>query len=200
MLVLFSPPENHPNEQDLLQDMFCNGLAVYHLRKPGISLEVFEEYLNAVDQKYHNRIVLHNHHEISQVYNVKGIHFKEFHREQLENKIPEYAKVLRKSGKTISSSFHNLDALNQCSVEFDYQFLSPVFNSISKSGYTGKGFHVQHCLKKLIALGGVHVNRLQEVLELGYAGAAVLGAVWESDNPVTSFKDLQQRMDILTQR
>ncbi|GAB3828156.1 hypothetical protein GCM10028895_41300 [Pontibacter rugosus] len=45
----------------------------------------------------------------------------------------------------------------------------------------------------LIALGGVTAEKLPLVQEMGFKGAAVLGAVWEQPNPVEAFKELLKR-------
>lgn len=72
----------------------------------------------------------------------------------------------------------------------DYCFLSPVYDSISKSGYRSAGFlapgprreGLRRALARaplpVLALGGVGAGRLAELREAGFAGAAVLGAVW----------------------
>jgi thiamine-phosphate pyrophosphorylase len=45
--------------------------------------------------------------------------------------------------------------------------------------------------RRVIALGGVDEDRLETVRELGFAGAAVLGAVWRSADPADQFRRLQ---------
>ena len=43
----------------------------------------------------------------------------------------------------------------------------------------------------VLALGGVTAGRLPQIRELGFDGVAVLGAVWQADDPVAAFCELQ---------
>lgn len=98
-------------------------------------------------------------------------------------------------GKTISSSFHEPQELDDCYFEFDYHLLSPVFNSISKQGYKGRGFDVNHIDKTVIGMGGVSVANLATLDTLGYKGVGVLGAIWHSDEAVATFKKIKKHFE-----
>lgn len=43
---------------------------------------------------------------------------------------------------------------------------------------------LSHARNKVIALGGVTYERLPEVVDMGFDGAGMLGAIWSSKNPV----------------
>lgn len=94
-------------------------------------------------------------------------------------------------GKTISSSFHEAEDVLNCDFEFDYHLLSPVFSSISKKGYKGRGFDVNHIDKTIIGMGGVTSENIKSFKTLGYKGVGVLGGIWNSDEPVQTFKKIQ---------
>jgi len=145
------------------------------------------EYLNQIDEKYHNRIVVHYFHELINEFNLKGIHFQEQKRRDALENGSEYFLNLNMVGKTMSSSFHEPAELANCDIEFDYHLLSPVFSSISKVGYEGRGFDVNNIDKTIIGMGGVNDETIPEVLKLGYKGIGVLGGVWNTENPVDSF-------------
>ena len=87
----------------------------------------------------------------------------------------------------MSSSFHDPEVLNASNINFDYHLLSPVFSSISKKGYEGKGFDVNHISKSIIGMGGVNAETIHKVYELGYSGVGVLGGIWNSDDIIESF-------------
>jgi thiamine-phosphate pyrophosphorylase len=64
--------------------------------------------------------------------------------------------------------------------------LSPVFDSISKAGYNS-GFTyatLKEASKKgiiegnVIALGGISTSNIASIVDMGFGGVAVLGAVW----------------------
>jgi thiamine-phosphate pyrophosphorylase len=100
-------------------------------------------------------------------------------------------------GKTISSSFHELEELENCEFEFDYHLLSPVFSSISKKGYKGKGFNVKNSDKLIIGMGGVDLSTISEIFKLGFKGIGLLGGVWNRQNPLQSFIDLKNKYTLI---
>lgn len=192
MIVLIAPEEDVPNEIEILHELFKAGVQYYHLRKPFKDLEQHKDYLNKIKPKYHNRIVLHNHHELINSYNLKGIHFQEQKRRDTIDNPTRYFKNLNMFGKTISSSFHDPEELNRCYFEFDYHLLSPVFNSISKQGYKGRSFNINHIDKTIVGMGGVTAKNLSKFNTLGYKGVGVLGGVWNNTNPLAAFQQINE--------
>jgi len=192
MIVLIAPEKDIDNEILILNQLFEAGLEYYHFRKPNKSYQEHCEYLEAIDAKYHNRIIVHYFHELINKYNLKGIHFQEQKRRDHIDNPGYYFKDLNLFRKTISSSFHEPKELEDCYFEFDYHLLSPVFSSISKQGYKGKGFNVNHIDKLIIGMGGINANTIAKTIELGYKGVGVLGGVWNTDNPVESFIELKK--------
>jgi thiamine-phosphate pyrophosphorylase len=195
MIVLIAPEKDIKNETTILNQLFEVGLECYHLRKPKKNYQEHCDYLNQIDSRYHNRIVVHFFHELINQYELRGIHFQEQKRlddlEILNNPFTEL-KIL---GKTISSSFHELEELANCEFKFDYHLLSPVFSSISKKGYEGRGFDVNHIDKVVIGMGGINSTTLTQAFELGFRGVGVLGAVWNTENPIKSFVELKEKYD-----
>ena len=135
MIVLISPEQDIDNEILILNQLFEAGLEYYHLRKPDKTIDAYRDYLLQIDEKHHNKIVIHFYHTLINEYNLKGIHFQEqFRRAKLD--VPsDYFKGLNMYGKTISSSFHETQEVIDCSFEFDYHLLSPVFSSISSNSF-----------------------------------------------------------------
>jgi len=98
-------------------------------------------------------------------------------------------------------SAHSFEELEK--IKTDICFLSPIFDSISKFGYKAKynrdelkeGIAAWKNLKrsqKLFALGGVSAENIAELAELGFDGAAVLGAVWHNPDPVEALLEILQ--------
>ncbi|WP_379953174.1 thiamine phosphate synthase [Dokdonia sp. R78006] len=191
MIIVLSPENDISNEVEILHQLFKRGLACYHVRKPHKSYEEYCAYIQEIDTSFHDRVVVHDHHMIINEFNLKGIHFKEQHRIDHIDNPGKYFKELNMFGKTISSSFHDLQNLEDCYFEFDYHFLSPVFNSISKEGYKGRGFDVTESNKTIIALGGICPENVAQVKQLGYNGIAVLGSIWKAENPLQCFKNIK---------
>ena len=198
MLVVLTSEQDIPNETMLLNQLFETGLEILHLRKPNKSYDEHCDYLNLIDSKYHNRIVVHYFHKLINEYGLKGIHFQEQKRRDHIDNPGHYFKELNMFGKTISSSFHEPEELDCCGFEFDYHLLSPVFSSISKEGYEGRGFDVNHIDKLIIGMGGINVKTMPEVFKLGYKGIGVLGGVWNTEDPVRSFKEIKRHYEEVT--
>lgn len=190
MIVLISPEKDLDQEIQVLNQLFENGLEYFHLRKPEKSFDEYCSYLDQIDEKYHSNIVVHFHHELINSYNLKGIHFQEQLRIDKLDVPSHYFVGLNMYGKTISSSFHEIEDLASCTFEFDYHLLSPVFSSISKEGYNGRGFDVNSVAKRIIGMGGVNPDNLSEFEELGFKGVGVLGGIWNSATPVADFKKM----------
>ena len=191
MLIIISPEEDLNNELSILNQLFEAGLACFHLRKPKKNKEEVVAYLNQIDSKFHQKIVLHTFHELVNEFNLKGIHFSENMRIQHIDHPSQYFINLNMFGKTISSSFHEIKEVEDCYFEFDYHFLSPLFNSISKENYQGRHFAVNEVDKDIIALGGMTSENINQIKDLGFKGAAVLGSLWKTENPVEYFKNLR---------
>lgn len=106
--------------------------------------------------------------------------------------------------------FHSLQELEQYKEKYEYAFLSPIFDSISKSGYKSK-FDLKELKNSLIlrreigsgaviALGGIDEDKIETCRELGFKGVAVLGAIWQNSHPLEKFKRLKflcQKKDLV---
>lgn len=187
MIILFTTPDFSSNESLLLNRMLEESTLRVHLRKPDSTVTEFEQLLQHIDQAYHSRVVIHQHHQLAETYNLSGIHFTERHRLQE----PLAANV-------VSTSFHQLQTAVTTYEQYRYFFCSPVFPSISKGGYsTAENWEItretQAFREKAVALGGVDYTKLNEVRERGFQHIAVLGAVWQALDPVNELKELFRR-------
>lgn len=187
-LIVITSPGAIEQEQQVCAEMFEFGLEALHLRKPEASRCELRNWLEALPEQYHNRVMLHTHHALAQEFAVKGLHFREADRAT--------AATTAKSNLTFSTSFHTLEDILQHHIQFDYAFLSPVFQSISKKDYPA-AFAIDELKKTLpkttlpiVALGGIKPDKLPQVQELGFAGAAVLGTIWEQPEPVEAYRSL----------
>jgi hypothetical protein len=60
---------------------------------------------------------------------------------------------------------------------WDYLVLGPVFDSISKPGYTARQF--DSIPPNAIGIGGIQPANAGKVKQMGFRGAALLGAIWQ---------------------
>lgn len=188
-LIVITRPDFYDGELALVNHLFEEGMERLHLRKPKATKQELAEWIEQVALPFRQHIVLHDHHALAQEYGLGGIHLNSRNPEP-----PSWVLQERSSWQfTLSRSCHSLDELKEYKHQCDYLFLSPVFDSISKEGY-GAAFsrqeletaRNQHLLEdNVYALGGICPENLPEVEQLGFSGAAMLGAVWqreESDN------------------
>lgn len=189
-LIIITSPVPVPRELQLISQLFEHDLQTLHLRKPSFSYQKMREFIAGIPAQYHSRLMLHSHHELAQEFDIKGLHFPE--------KMNTGAATVPKGKLIFSTSFHQLQDVQQPYPLFDYAFLSPIFNSISKEGYKAAFAPedlrnaVRQAKVLTVALGGVDLNNLKTVQEIGFAGATVLGAVWQAEEPVKTFLELQR--------
>ena len=162
-LIVISSAAPVPNEHQLINSLFEEGLEHFHIHKPGLSKTETEKFIQQIPATYRDKVFLHS----------------------------EFPK------------FHSLEELAYPSRSLEPQqmiFLSPIFDSISKEGYKSNFSDRMHAFtqlkpelmtaikgKNVIALGGVDEDKIELVKKVGFAGAAMLGAIWNSKNPVDKF-------------
>jgi thiamine-phosphate pyrophosphorylase len=180
-LIVISPEAHDPRELPALSRLFAAGLAHYHLRKPAWDRARLVAHLRAIPAEFHPHIVLHSHHDLAADFAL-GVH---------NATDPSPRAQFR------SRAVHTLVALRDLLDAPERLLFSPVFPSISKPGH-GPTFDHDELRAALapprraevIALGGVGATRLADCRALGFDGAAVLGAVWQSPDPVAAFTEL----------
>lgn len=179
-LIVISTPDFRTNEESVINSLFESGLERFHLRKPDSTEIQIREFLDRINPEYHHLITLHEHFGLYQEYNIGGIHLN-----RRNSTIPHgfYGAV--------SESCHGLTEISTKKSKREYLFLSPVFNSISKKGYTS-GFSLEELSEahengiidsKVIALGGIGKDNIRIAEKVGFGGVAVLGYLWDIPQP-----------------
>ena len=187
MILVITPELIVPNETDIINQMFQEGLDLLHIRKPWISRNEMIEFITQIDESFYSQLVLHTHYDLGKEFTISRFHFREIDRQE------EMYKSFVKNN-IISTSVHNIRTYNTLDKEWEYAFISPFFPSISKTGY-GLDSTIKEEIKhrnnrdvKLIALGGINQDNIHQVFESDADGAALLGAIWESEEPLNIFK------------
>jgi thiamine-phosphate pyrophosphorylase len=128
---------------------------------------------------------------------LQGVHYTE--RTRPPPPLPSAAAAA--AGGTVSTSFHGLQQLHtDWGPVLTYAFLSPIFDSISKEGYSATRFDRRElhqaltlCPFPVLALGGIITpDNVQEAADMGFAGAAVIGSVWQAKDPLRAWERLHQ--------
>ena len=187
-MIVITNPSAVANEISNIESLFGEGLSVLHIRKPYLSEMEMAQFIHQIKIEFRSKLVLHNHHELAENFGITRIHFSEKDR-----KISfDPARFLEPCRYTTST--HSIEDFNALENDFDYAFLSPVFKSISKEDYYPKEnlfetlkSRINHSTK-CIALGGIDSENIKETLENGFDDVALLGTIWNNENPVKQFK------------
>ena len=175
-LILITPPSYFVEEDKIITALFEEGLDILHLRKPHTAPMYAERLLSLIPEQYHKRIVVHGHFYLKDEYRLKGIHLSE-----RNPNVPGNYKG------HLSRTCHSLEDIKANKKGHEYLFLNPVFNENSKQSYMGnytplelrKAHKAGIIDKKVIALGGIDTDNIKQVKDLGFGGAAILGAIWD---------------------
>jgi thiamine-phosphate pyrophosphorylase len=181
-IVVISPESEDPREVPAMEGFFGAGLERYHVRKPSWTEPELEAWLRSLPVGWRPRLVLHQHHGLSANLGLGGRH--------------EKGDSQRAEGA--SRSCHDLVSLRRYLRSFGQVLFGPVFPSLTKAGYgPAKDFpwiELGTILRgrdersaRVLAIGGVSAERLGRCAELGFDGAAVMGAVWSEADPVKAF-------------
>jgi thiamine-phosphate pyrophosphorylase len=188
-IVVISPESADSRELPAMEAFFAAGLERYHVRKPAWSREALEAWLEHIPVDWRPRIFLHQHHPLMAKLGLGGIHDSD------GEAIPGLLGSSR--------SCHHIEAIRLLMPLYPMLFFGPVFPSLSKSGYGPAADFPWDDLRailrkrtpadaRVVAIGGVTAPGLARCSELGFDGAAVLGAVWNERDPVAAFAGIRE--------
>lgn len=195
MIIVITPEQPIRNETGIINELFQAGLELLHVRKPVMDAAAMRNYIKNIDSGYHEQLVLHSHYILAEEFGTSRLHFKESERPNVpDHFFDEYI---------VSTSVHRIDDFNMLDPRWEYALISPVFPSISKKGY-GTDTKVLESIRQrenddsgLIALGGINQHNIDTVFSEDVDGAALLGAVWESKEPLKTYTQCRQNALLL---
>ena len=180
----------------MLRDYLQNALRYPHL----IGFIIRSDDL--LDPKYMERIVLHTFHDLAMEYSLGGIHLSERQRKRCLQSREQVDFLTKQLGHLkLSSSFHALVDLQFAPKIYQYAFISPVFDSVSKPHHVSTfnrdelANMVCNATNHIIALGGITPERIADCDDMGFYGVGVLGSVWRSPNPIAAFRAIKESAD-----
>ncbi len=200
-LIVVTAPTFFVEEDKIITALFEEGLDILHLRKPETPAMYSERLLTLIPQKYHKRIITHEHFYLQEEFSLMGIH--------LNTRNP---KEPHDYSGHISCTSHSLDEVRNKKHFYDYLFLSPIYNCITKTGVTS-GFTAEELRQaekskiidsKVMALGGITSDNILEIKDYGFGGAVIMGDLWNKFNACTDrdylevirhFKKLKEMAD-----
>ena len=180
--IIITTPTFISHEAEYINQLFEAGIDLLHLRKPESQAKDCELLIEKINPKWHPQIVVHDHFELCEKYHLHGIHLN-----QRNHSVPQrFQGSISRSCHSFEEVKEALGTLAEPHTTFDYVFLSPIFDSISKKGYnhsfSNKDLEdAANCgiiNDKVIALGGVIPQFIPQLKAWNFGGAAFLGDVW----------------------
>jgi thiamine-phosphate pyrophosphorylase len=166
-------------EDKILTNLFEEGLENLHLYKPGASPMYSERLLTLLGEGYHSKITVHGHFYLKEEYRLKGIHIDDAHTEP-----PTGYKG------NVSRTCHLIEELKEAKKKSNYVFLHSIFDSQTnvdeKASFTMAQLEeaAKNDLidKKVYALGGMNLDTVKAVKDLGFGGIVICGDLWNRFN------------------
>jgi len=183
---------------EVLNNLFTADLDLVYLRT-NLNDVNWERLIAKINPAFSDRIIIT---VSAQEFKQKSDLIK--HWKEAERK--DYQPDMLPSDMVYSTSVHYLTDILDLPACFRYVFYSPVFPSISKPGYNPQIslITLKQDLEKLrkknaelpqiIALGGVQAENVKKVKDTGFNGVALMGALWQVDDPVRAFKEIKKAL------
>lgn len=185
-IIAITSPKMGDEDLYLIQCLLKKGIDMIHLRKPEADIHECRKLLGELTKEQRANIIIHDYPELYEEFSLKGIHI---------NKNVTNLPIGYNGFRT--RSCHSFEEIKRYKNEYDYLFLSPIFDSISKMGYKS-GFSKDELLKastdgvideKVIALGGVTFEMIPYLKELNFGGVAMVGALYNI-NALDNLKEI----------
>lgn len=178
-LIVMTRPTFFVEEDKILANLFEEGLDNLHLHKFGASPIYSERLLTLLGEDFHHKITVHNHFYLKEEFKLKGIHIDDAFTEP-----PVGYKG------NITRTCHTIVELKEVKKRCNYVFLQSIFDSQTvpeeKSSFTYeelKEASRQGLIdKKVYALGGINIDNVKEVKDLGFGGVVICGDLWNRFN------------------
>jgi len=204
-LIVISSSSPVENETLIVTKLFEAGLETFHLRKHKLSTKKTKEFINQIPKHFHNRIVIHSHHNLARKFNLKGIHLTKSHK---KNKIHTWFSLkllkLKNPNIIITTSYSNIGQLFETSSRYtyDYVFLSPIFDSLSskfQGGFTAHSLKsaIEKTEFKVIARGGIDITAIEKAHAIGFNGLAFYSSMWKKKAPLEEFNKFIEKFEEL---
>ena len=175
-IIAITVPKIIDEDAYLISNLLKMGIHSIHLRKPEATINECRQLLTKLTDAERAKIIIHDYPELYTEFSLKGIHIN-----KNITSLPDGYNGFK------TRSCHSFEEITKYKHEYDYLFLSPIFDSISKHGYRS-GFseeELRHASNegiidnKVIALGGVTPDRIGYLESLNFGGVAMMGAIYK---------------------
>ena len=172
-------PSFFVEEDKILVNLFEEGLDNLHLYKPGASPMFSERLLTLLGENYYSKITVHGHFYLKEEYRLKGIHIDDAFTEP-----PTGYKG------NVTRTCHAISELKEAKKHSNYVFLHSIYDSQSnpdeKQSFTYDELKAASKSglidKKVYALGGINLDNIRSIKDLGFGGIVICGDLWNRFN------------------
>ncbi len=178
-LIIMTKATFFVEEDKILTTLFEEGMENLHLYKPLSEPIYSERLLTLISDVYYKRITVHDHFYLREEYGLRGIH--------LNHAADEVPAGYRGN---VSRTCHSVDELKEAKKNSSYVFLKTVFDSQSNPA-DKQTLSYDQLLdarkkglidKKVYAMGGINLDNIRQLKELGFGGVVVCGDLWNRFN------------------
>lgn len=200
-LIVTTTPTFFVEEDKIITVLFEEGLDILHLRKPETPAMYSERLLTLIPDKYHKRIVTHEHFYLKKEFNLMGIHLNSRNSKEPH----DYAGH-------VSCSCRSIEELQKRKHFYDYLFLKPIYDS-DPEGHDFSRYSPEELREAVrqgiidtdvMAFGGINVNNILEMKDFGFGGVVVMEDLWDKFDTckdkdylglINHFKELKKMVD-----
>lgn len=177
-IIAITTPKVTDEDASIIKHLIDRGIDIIHLRKPDSDIGECRRLLAKLSVGQREKIIIHDYPELYFEFSLKGIHIN-----KNVTSLPHGYNGFK------TRSCHTLEEITRYKDDYDYLFLSPIYDSISKAGYKS-GFSKEALMQasangvideKVIALGGVTFDKIAALKALNFGGVAMIGAIYNLD-------------------
>jgi len=178
-LIIMTKATFFVEEDKILTTLFEEGMESLHLYKPESEPIYSERLLTLLPEDYYKRITVHDHFYLREEFGLRGIH--------LNNATDELPIGYRGN---VSRTCHAIEELKEAKKQSGYVFLKTIFDSQSNPN-DKQTLSVEQLKdaakkglidKKVYAMGGINLDNIKQVKDLGFGGVVVCGDLWNRFN------------------
>ena len=162
-LVIMTKSTFFVEEDKILTALFEEGMDSLHLHKPDSSPLYSERLLSLLPERYHKKIIVHEHYYLKNEYNLSGIHLQ-----QLTDPVPEGVRGRKADYVFLEKIFDSIEDPTQ----------KASFNLLQIEEAAKKGLIDRH----VFAVGGMHLDNIKLAKEYGFGGVVIRGDLWNHFN------------------
>lgn len=178
-LIILTKATFFVEEDKILTTLFEEGMDNLHLYKPDSEPVYSERLLTLLPEDYYRKITVHDHFYLREEFNLRGIHLNAANAE-----LPYGYKG------HFSCTCHSIAELYDAKKKADYVFLKTIFDSQSnpKDKQTISEEELREASKKglidkhVYAMGGINLDNIRQMRDLGFGGVVVCGDLWNRFN------------------